>query len=170
MPFRISRLLGVLALVGVVACDQAPSADSSASAGPLQGVWSLIASDPGDGTAVIDPSQPGIYIFAEEYYSAVTAPFAELRVPSAIPFQPSDEEKVAQYDGIIVNTGAYETSGSTVTFRPVLAKSPGFVGGSSTATFTVEGDMLTLEWLTVESSEGVSAPDVAGSITLRRVE
>ena len=77
---------------------------------------------------------------------------------------------VAQYESIIVNTGTYETSGSTVTFRPILAKSPGFVGGSSTATFTVEGNTLTLEWLTVESSDGVSAPDVAGLLTLQRVE
>ena len=167
MPYRLRNILAVVSLLGIVACDNAPSSEPSS---PLHGVWSMTASDPGDGTAVIDPSQPGIYIFAEGYYSGVYAPLAELRVPSEVPFQPTDEEMLAQYESIIVNTGTYETSGSTVTFRPILAKSPGFVGGSSTATFTVEGNTLTLEWLTVESSDGVSAPDVAGSMTLQRVE
>ena len=167
MPYRLRNLFAVVTLLGIVACNQAPSSEP---ASPLHGVWSMTASDPGDGTAVIDPSQPGIYIFAEGYYSGVYAPLAELRVPSEVPFQPTSEEMVAQHESIIVNTGTYETVGSTVTFRPIIAKSPGFVGGSSTSTFTVEGNTLTLESLTVESSDGVSAPDVAGSLTFQRVE
>lgn len=76
MPYRLRNLLAVVTLLGIVACNQAPSSEP---ASPLQGVWSMTASDPGDGTAVIDPSQPGIYIFAEGYYSGVYAPLAELR-------------------------------------------------------------------------------------------
>ena len=76
--------LAVVALIVTVACGQTPDtpatpATPDAPAAPvnaLQGVWSLTAVDPGDGSAVIDPSQPGLYIFAEGYYSGVYAPGA----------------------------------------------------------------------------------------------
>ena len=167
-PFAASVVL--LALIATVSCSPAPPADSAASANPLQGVWSLVVSDPGDGSPAIDPSQPGLYIFAEGYYSGVYAPGADLRVPSATTFVPTAEEMVAQYESIIVNTGTYEISGATVTFRPIIAKSPGFVGGQATSEFSIDGDMLTLTGLTVVGADGVSAPDVTGSLILRRVE
>ena len=142
-PFLASAaLLGLMVTVGC----QAPPNEPSAPANPLQGVWSLTASDNGDGSPVIDPSQPGLYIFVEGYYSGVYAPGSEARVPAEITFQPTPDEMVAQHESIIVNTGTYEISGSTVTFRPIIAKSPGFVGGHATAEFRVDGDMLTLSW------------------------
>ena len=172
MSLRLRHALPLVTLLGlvIVACGQAPSSEPADSMNPLEGVWSLTASDPGDGSSVIDPSQPGLYIFAEGYYSGVYAPGAAQRVPSEVPFQPTTEEMVAQYESIIVNTGTYEISGSTVTFRPMLAKSPGFVGGQSMAEFSVDGNTLTLTTRTVETSDGISAPDAAGSLTLRRVE
>ena len=157
-------------LIFTVACSQAPPAESETPANELQGVWSLTASDPGDGSPAIDPSQPGLYIFAEGYYSAVFAPGAEPRVPAETAFEPTDDEMVAQHRSIIVNTGTYEVSGSTVTYRPVIAKSPAFVGGHSTAEFRVEGDVLTLAVQTVMSANGASPATVGGVLTFRRVE
>ena len=136
---------------------------------PLQGVWSMISVDAGDGSAVIEPSQPGFYIFAEGHYSAVYAPGPEPREPAAISFQPTDEEMVAQHESIIVNAGTYEVSGSTVTFRPMIAKSPGFVGGQATSEFRIDGDMLTLMTLTVVAADGVSTPGWR-SLIFRRLE
>lgn len=170
MLFRLRSLpvhVALLGLIVAVACGQAPSSDE---ANQLHGVWSMTAVDPGDGSEVIDPSQPGLYIFADNYYSAVYAPGGELRVPSQVAFQPTPEEMVVQYESIIVNTGTYEISGSTVTFRPIIAKSPGFVGGQATSEFRIEGDMLTLTGLTVVAEDGTSAPNVTGSLTFRRVE
>ena len=171
MKLRLRALpvgLAVLALIVTVACGQTP--DTPPTPGnPLQGVWSLTAVDPGDGSAVIDPSQPGLYIFAEGYYSGVYAPGAEARVPSATPFQPTPEEMVAQYESIIVNTGTYEISGSTVTFWPVIAKSPGFVGGQATAEFQITGDALTLTLQSIVAADGTLLPEVLGSMTLRRM-
>ena len=167
-PFPASVVL--LALIVTVSCSQAPPPDPAAQANPLQGVWSLTASDPGDGSPVIDPSQPGLYIFVEGYYSAVYAPDAAPRVAAEITFQPTPEEMVAQHESIIVNTGTYEISGSTVTFRPIIAKSPGFVGGQATSEFRIDGDALTLTGRTVVGADGTSAPNVTGSLTLRRVE
>ncbi len=77
---------------------------------------------------------------------------------------------VAQYESIIVNTGTYEIDESTVTFRPIIAKSPGFVGGHEISTFRVEGDTLVLSVDTVVAVDGVSPPDLGGSLTLVRVE
>jgi len=164
--------LAIVSLVVTVACGQTapPPEEPAAPGNPLRGVWSMTAVAPGDGSAVIDPSQPGLYIFAEGYYSAVYAPGAEPRVPSANPFEPSADEMVAQHESIIVNTGTYEVSGSTITFRPVIAKSPGFVGGHATSGFAIDGDSLTLTGLTVVGADGTEAPNVTGSTTFRRVE
>ena len=87
---------------------------------------------PSDGGATIDPAQPGVFIFTDEHYSAVYSLGAEPRLLSAAAFSPTSEEKAAQYDTIIVNTGTYEVSGSTITFHPMVAKSPEFIGGQST--------------------------------------
>lgn len=169
--------LAVLVFVGATACGQTPdtpAADARPApappASPLQGVWSLTSVDPGDGSAIIDPAQPGLYIFAEGYCSGVYAPGAEPRKPAAIPFLPTPEEMVAQHESIIVNTGTYAISGSTVTFRPIIAKSPGFVGGEAVAEFHITGDVLTLIMQSIVAADGTAAPDVAGSMTLRRVE
>ena len=94
MPLRLRALpvgLAVLALVVAAASGHTPDTPPTPAtpANPLQGVWSLTAVDPGEGSAVIDPSQPGLYIFTEDYYSGVYAPGAESRVPSAAPFEPT---------------------------------------------------------------------------------
>ncbi len=164
-PRWLSGLAALVALLLTIACHEPPS-----PANELVGVWSLTAVDPGDGSPVIEPSQPGLYIFADGYYSAVYAPGTDLRINSEVSFQPTPEEMVAQYETIIVNTGTYEISGSTVTFRPVIAKSPAFVGGHQMSTFRVEGNTLLLTQDMLVSVDGVSPPDFAGSLTLVRVE
>ena len=137
---------------------------------PIASTWPIATNRTSAASPVTDPSQPGLYICVEGYYSAVYAPGAEPRVPSEIPFQPTPEEMVAQHESIIVNTGTYEISGSTVTFRPIIAKSPGFVGGHSTSEFRIDGDTLTLTVQTVVAADGSSAPNLGGSLTFRRVE
>ena len=166
----LSHSAVLLALSLTVACQQVPSSEPASSANELVGVWSMTAVDPGDGSPVIEPSQPGLYIFADGYYSAVYAPGTDPRIQSEVSFQPTQEEMVVQYETIIVNTGTYEISGSMVTFRPIIAKSPGFVGGHQTSTFRVDGDTLVLTLETVIAADGVSAPNVSGSLTFVRVE
>ena len=168
------RLIGsgflLPALAFVIACQPSPTVEPASPANELLGVWSLAAVDPGDGSPMIDPSQPGLYIFAEGYYSALFAPGSEPRVKSVVSFQPTQDEMVAQYQSIIVNAETYEINGSTVTFRPIIAKSPGFVGGHQMSTFRVQGDTLVLTQDMIVAVDGVSPPNVAGSLTLVRVE
>ena len=173
MSLRLRWLSPTAALTGLVftvACQQTGSSGAASPANELAGVWSLAAVDPGGGSPLIQPSQPGLYIFADRYYSAVFAPGADPRIKSAISFQPTTEEMVAQYETIIVNAGTYEITGSTVTFRPVIAKSPGFLGGYQVSTFRVEGDTLVLTHDTLFSVDGVSPSDFGGVLTLVRAK
>jgi hypothetical protein len=119
---------------------------------------------------MIDPSQTGLYIFADDHYSAVFTPGPEPRMKSAVTFQPTQDELAEQYASIIVNAGTYEVSGSSVTFHPMIAKSPGFVGGHQMSTFQVEGDTLVLTQDMIVGVDGVSPPNVSGSLTLVRLE
>ena len=136
------------------ACQQTPPPEPASPANELVGAWSLTAVNPGNASPLIEPSQPGLYIFTADYYSAVFAPGPDLRIKAEVSFQPNPEEMVAQYESIIVNTGTYEIDGSTVTFRPIIAKSPGFVGGHQTSTFRVEGDTLDISLAKIEQRDG----------------
>ncbi len=169
---RLSMFFSAVVLLAIIfsACQQTPSSEPASPANELVGVWSLTAVNPGNGSPLIEPSQPGLYIFTADYYSAVFAPGPDTRIKSEVSFQPTPEEMVAQYESIIVNTGTYEIDGSTVTFRPIIAKSPGFVGGHQMSTFRVEGDTLVLSQEMLVSVDGVSPPDFGGSLTLSRVE
>ena len=159
-----------IALLLTVSCQQTPSSEPAAPANDLFGVWSLTSVDPGNGSPLIDPSQPGLYIFKAGYYSAVFALGTSPRIKSDVSFQPTPEEMVAQYESIIVNAGTYEMNGSTVTFRPIISKYPGFVGGYKTRTFRVDGDTLVLSDYTLVSVDGNSRANFGGSLTLLRVE
>ena len=156
-----------LALVVVSACGQAPPPEPVAPANPLAGAWSVTAIELADGS-VIDPAQPGLFIFADSHYSAVYTNRAEPRPLSATPFSATDVEALAQFQSIIVNTGTYTVSGSMITFRPLVARSPEFIGGESTAEFEIAGDVLTLRYQTVVAADGGSPPDVGGWMTLHR--
>ncbi len=174
----VPAAVALVVLVTTASCSQAPApAEPDAPANPLHGVWSMIAMTSGDDGATIDPSQPGLFIFTEGHYSAVYSLGADPRPLSAAGFDPTSEEKVAQYDTIIVNTGTYEARGSTITFRPMVAKSPEFIGGDSTMDFQLrktgqKGDVLTLTVQSVVAADGVSSPpdELAPSMTLRRIE
>lgn len=173
MPSRVrsaAAQVSLLVLSGVMGCQQTPATQATSTTNELVGAWSLRAVDPGDGSAVIEPSQPGQFIFTDRHYSAVFSPARDVREKSVIAFQPTADEMVAQYQSIIVNAGTYEISGSTVTFRPIIAKSPGFVGGHQTSTFTLRGDTLILSAAAVVAADGVAAPNVGGSLTLVRIE
>jgi hypothetical protein len=105
----------------------------------LEGAWQVTTYELAD-SSVVDPAQPGLFLFTEGYYSAVYTNRAEPRVPAETHFSPTEEETLDQYRSLIVNTG------------------------------TIAGDVLTLEYSTILSTEGTSAPNVRGVITLRRVE
>ncbi len=137
---------------------------------PLVGVW-LVATLTTPDRETIDPAGPGQFIFANGRYSAVYSLGAEERPHAAAGFNPTADEKVTQYDTIIVNSGIYEVNGSELTLRPIVAKTPEYAGGSSTMEFRIDGDILTTTMRSITSVDGASPEGAIGSsMTLRRVQ
>ena len=96
-------------LVGTThAVAQAPPLDPATVCGSGPSRWSgpgrWRRQTPPTG-ATIDPSQPGLWIFTKGHYSAVYSIGAEPRPLAATTFNETDEETVALYDTIIVNSG-----------------------------------------------------------------
>jgi len=166
--------LSTVACIGLVACGNAPApvemAEQVAPASPLVGTWEVATVTPANGSAVIDPAQPGLFMFgADGYYSIVTTAGSDPRVASDTPWQATNEEKIAQYDSIIVNAGRYEISGSTLTTRPMLAKNQEFVGGHQTFEFAIDGGDLTLTEQERVAADGTPPANTGIVTTLRRL-
>jgi len=146
-----------------------PMSSAATSASPLEGAWVVTSMQSSDGVA-IDPAGPGQFIFLDGRYSAVYTVGVTERRKSVKAFDPTEEEMVEQYDTIIVNSGTYQVEGNELTLRPLVAKSPGFIGGSSMMEFSVNGDTLTTKIRQLTSVNGISPEGAIGStINLRRV-
>ena len=179
MRFRLLALFSAMLTVGV----RAPAPEESAAEEPvmqetLEGAWRVteesFESPAASWTNTSPP--PSLYIFAEQHYSIMLVPSGadggsqprELfpgNEPVLGSAEPTDAEKVAAYDSFIAHSGTYEVSGSSLTTRPMVAKSPNVMSGESlTYTYQIEGDTLQLTltppW----------APDTEQSFTLVRLE
>ena len=153
-----------------LAAKSVPASRDAEPSDPLVGVW-LVATLTRPDRETIDPAGPGQFIFANGRYSAVFSLGAEERPHAAAGFNPTADEKVTQYDTIIVNSGIYEVNGSELTLRPIVAKTPEYAGGSSTMEFRIDGDILTTTLRSITSVDGASPEGAIGSsMTLRRVQ
>ena len=117
--------------------------------------------------------QESLFLFRGDHYSMAFA-FGDERFPAyAEPFIANDEESVARFGAMTVNTGTYTVSGSTATLRPLFALVPEFVGGFAEHDYELSGDNLTLIWRRTMSSTGVEQPFTAGGgateLTLTRI-
>ena len=154
----------------LAAARSVPASRHAEPSDPLVGVW-LVATLTRPDRETIDPAGPGQFIFANGRYSAVYSLGAEERPHAAASFNPTADEKVTQYDTIIVNSGIYEVNGSELTLRPIVAKTPEYAGGSSTMEFRIDGDILTTTMRSITSVDGASPEGAIGSsMTLRRVQ
>ncbi len=163
--------VGALLLV-LVGCS---ATSTSQETGPLEGAWRLtgIVDVSADGSRAAYTPQESLFIFSRDHYSMAYA-FGDERSPAfAEPFTPTDEERVARFNSMVVNTGTYEVSGSTATLRPLFARVPAFVGGFAELDYEVSGDQLTLRWRRTVSATGVENPFTAGGgsteLTLTRL-
>lgn len=166
-----NALVGAL-LVVLVGCS--PTSNSQ-QAGPLEGAWRLtgIVTVFADGSRTALTPQESLFLFRGGYYSMAYAIGDERSPAYAEAFNPTDEERVARFSSILVNTGTYEVSGSAATLRPLFALVPEFVGGFAELDHEVSGDQLTLRWRRTVSVAGVEEPFTAGGgsaeLTLTRL-
>ncbi len=168
--------LSLFILLSITAC--APAAEEPVMQETLEGAWRVTEESfesPAASWTNTSP-QPSLYIFAEQHYSIMLVPSGsdggsqprELfpgNEPVLGSAEPTDAEKVAAYDSFIANSGTYEVSGSSLTTRPIVAKTPNFMsGGALTYMYQIEGDTLRL------TLKPPWAPDTEQSLTLVRLE
>jgi len=102
----------------------------------VEGVWKIVeevapGTNPADGGATTTYSnpQPGILIFTRGHYSTVIVTAEKPRAvvaPAKDPQNLTDAEKIARYEqcrGFVANSGTYEIKESTLSKRPIVAKS-----------------------------------------------
>ncbi len=166
----VSRLKVVASLLVLLVGCEAPA--QSDSAGPLEGAWRLTSQvDVAvDGTRTDNTPQESLFLFRGDHYSMAFAYGAEPSPPYTERFTPSDEESVARFSSMTVNTGTYEVSGSTVTFRPLFALVPEFVGGFAEHDYELSGNTLRLTWRRTVAFDGVEAPPFVTELTLVRIQ
>ena len=170
MSTRLGLVASVLVILGGCA---APSA--SDENGPFEGAWRLtgLVDVASDGTRTDFTPQESLFLFRGTHYSMAFA-FGDERSPAyAAAFTPTDEESVARFGSMTVNTGTYEVSGPTATLRPLFALVPEFVEGFAELGYDLSGDNLSLRWHRTMSSTGLEAPFTAAGgsteLTLTRI-
>ena len=175
MKHLLILTIGFSLLLSFVPAMADQAEEEAAARKTVEGVWRVteIKVVNAAGEMLNSQPQPGFYIFTHGHYSAIYTPGMEPRTPFADAWRPTDKEKVAAYDTIIVNTGTYELTESLLITHPLLAKVPGFAGGKSSYKYRLDGNNLWLEAGDISSSTGVRLPDLDAERTqlkLTRVE
>ena len=86
----------------------------------------------------------GLIVFSQGHYS----PFSSVGERPDVPVGPGplqdDEQRIAAFLAFRANAGTYETSGSKLTMRFMLARNPRVVGTTVESEYAVEGDTLVI--------------------------
>jgi hypothetical protein len=119
----------------------------------LEGAWrvdQVATTGPGGGTN--GAPQPGLLLFTGRHYS-YTLVTSDAPRPAPGVGLASAEELLAVWSPFSANAGTFEVSGSTMTRRPIVAKSPDAMaqGAYNEYTFRLSADTL---WITTVRTEG----------------
>ena len=177
--------LMLMSLLTLAACQQpdtqsqssAPSDADDQRVNGLEGVWRIVQAhdvDP-EGQTTNSSAQTSVVIFTTGHYSFVWTFGSETRQPAVERWNPTDAEKIAAYNSIIVNTGTYELTDSMIVTRPISAKSQEYVGGGySDYEYRVQGDTLYLTGTSLVAFDGATIDFFSdggrNNFTLVRVE
>jgi hypothetical protein len=146
-----SRMIAIVLMVTTFAIfiwAQAPQPGSKSAVPSLQGAWRMseLTTTGANGSTNRTP-QPGLWIFTGRHYSMVTVNSTTPRpdLPQDINTATADQLRAA-WQPFTGQAGTYEVKGSTVTFRPIVAKNPGVMatGNFNTLSYKVDGNTLTL--------------------------
>ena len=149
-------LLSVVALV----CLQVPAAaqnkpDQGSAA--ITGVWKLteMVAEGAQAERFANPS--GLYVFTRGYYSIIRVNAANKRQALKEPADPNkitDAEKIAAFDHwnpVTAQSGTYTVKGSTISFRPLVAKNQSVMDGpTSDVTFQLQNNTLSIAQKTAD--------------------
>ena len=153
-------------------CRPAPSPENG-----LLGVWEIqvIENIASSSSSINNSPQPSLAIFTRSHYSLIWMPGTTGMRAFKQRWLPTDEEKIQRYGEIVVNSGKYTQTESTITAQPVVSRVPEFMGGGRLSyEYRVEGDTLSLTSLDEYSYDGIQAPWAAAGnrvkLTLTRLE
>lgn len=123
----------------------------------ISGVWQVIriVTTVDERSFVNSQPLPGLMIFTSDYYSMVWMPGSQLVPDNAEIWRPTDQEKIAQFNAIIVNSGKCSFRDSLLITEPVVAKTPEFIGGKASYVWTVNSDSLKLRTVETLSRSGI---------------
>jgi len=132
----------------------------------LQGAWLRVegAAVGRDGTEYPSTIRESLLLFSGDHYSMNWAGGTEAPVPSATPFRPTDEEKLARFGVLLVNAGTFEVEGEVLTIHPTFALVPEFVNGLGELRFELKGDELLLDWYRIDAADGSPDPYVEAGV------
>ena len=159
----------------LVVCSVACRATSAHENGLLR-VWQIqtIEKTTSAGSSINRSPQPSLAIFTPSHYSLVWMPGATGMRTFKQRWLPTDDEKIQRYGEIVVNSGTYTQTESTITAQPVVSRVPEFMGGVRLLyEYRIDGDTLSLMSMDEYSYDGVQAPWAAAServkLTLKKV-
>ena len=168
MKTLFTTTITLVSLLALAACQQPDTQSRSSTQSDtyddqrvngLEGVWRIVQAhnvDP-EGQTTNGSPQTSVVIFTTGHYSFVVTFGSETRQPAVERWNPTDAEKIAAYNSIIVNTGTYELTDSTILTRPISAKSQEYVGGGySDYEYRVEGDTLYLTGTSLVAFDGAT--------------
>ena len=166
-------LIGLLAastLMMSLGAVGSPAAQDQKKA-TVEGVWKVAevvvpGATPADKGTTITSPQPGLLIFTKGYYSSTAVTGREARPAVEPPKDPqnlTDAEKLARFEqwrAFAANAGTYEVKGSTIIRRPVVAKNPNVMDGTTPITSEFKLDGPNTLWLTPTGDSAATGPRV----------
>lgn len=151
----VALATSVIIIFSAISCVSSPE---NRSAGVV-GAWQIAEVELLDGSAPVNKDPlPNLVLFTDRHYSMVWLPGKEAQRAFATRWHPTDSEKVARYNAIVVNTGTYEVNDSILTMHPIVARVPEFMGGIFKHRLELSADTLRLTSLDEYSFDGVQAP------------
>ena len=169
----LSALAGLLAastlLLSLGAAGNPAAQDQKKTS--LEGVWKVAevvvpAATPAEKATTLTSPQPGLLIFTKGYYSSTLVTGGQARPAAEPPKDPqnlTDAEKLARFEqwrAFAANAGTYEIKGSTIIRRPVVAKNPNVMDGTTPITSEFKLDGPNTLWLTPTGDRAATEPRV----------
>jgi hypothetical protein len=140
------KMLLIILLVSASAVAQ-----SAPTVSQLVGTWQIVSIEDSSADGRVGPSAQfgshpkGFLMYEPDGHMCATLVNGNRPVWKD-PGKPTDAEKIAYYDSLIVYCGTYklDSATSTVTHYPSVAWSPAFVGSTQARPFKLEGNQLVI--------------------------
>ncbi|GEM_PF-1541006 len=132
----------------------------------LDGTWRRIFSETigPDGTRYPGRTHESFLLISDGFYSMNWAFGPEASDYYADRFRPTDAEKLARYEVLLVNAGRFDLDGNVLTIHPMFAVVPEFIGGLGEFEYSLDGGTLLLVWRRIVSADGVPDPNTEAGV------